>query len=557
MKYIENILEFQDIYGKNFTFLFNGKYKIHNISGIIFSLFFNIFTIIITINFFKYEFFDYYPITFKEVIPYNLSSNKLYIEENTFIFYFSFYKNEKPIDVESILNIDINDEIKQYFIIEKNCTLKYNENISSQYCIYNNKLFYLKEDIFPIKIYLNKTNIILNEFENLKIKIYYSSIYIDIYNYTYPFQKRISSIDLYLDIKIQKLLKGEIKKIGLKSDEGLIFKKNNNFKDHYIIQNKFIEINNINELNNNIFIYEISLSKLSKIIHRKYHKIQEILSIIIAILLLLSLFFIKFLSVYQNKINEYKIINSIFKFYSQKKNKEKNSIFKLYKISDKLNKFNDSSVQNINYIKNYRNNNILNSPLSSNSNKNPLIKSKTYISNEHYNFEKNYQEISGNCSIYKSDKFSNFIYILNLKKLFFFTNKSKQYKRELQIIKKELMKYIDFTKFIKNIFDIGIIKSVLSNSKICENWNQTKKYINIEKLNLLEINSKKYSSNIIKIPIVSKELKNNAIKNRGNSSLFIHLNNKRKFIFNNNLLKIYNKDLKYDMKNAYRYKEEK
>ena len=119
------------------------------------------------------------------------------------------------------------------------------------------------------------------------------------------------------------------------------------------------------------------------------------------------------------------------------------------------------------------------------------------------------------------------------------------------------MKYIDFTKFIKNIFDIGIIKSVLSNSKICENWNQTKKYINIEKLNLLEINSKKYSSNIIKIPIVSKELKNNAIKNRGNSSLFIHLNNKRKFIFNNNLLKIYNKDLKYDMKNAYRYKEEK
>ena len=54
MKYIENILEFQDIYGKNFTFLFNGKYKIHNISGIIFSLFFNIFTIIITINFFKW-----------------------------------------------------------------------------------------------------------------------------------------------------------------------------------------------------------------------------------------------------------------------------------------------------------------------------------------------------------------------------------------------------------------------------------------------------------------------------------------------------------------------
>ena len=555
MKYIKYILEFQDITGKNFTFLFNGKYTIHNISGIIFSLFFNLLTLIITINFCKYNFFDYYPITFKEVIPYDLSSNKLYIEKNTFIFYFSFYNNEKLIDLDSLLNIEIKNEIKEYFIIEKNCSFNYNENISSQYCIYNNKLFYLNEDIFPIKIFINKTNII-NGIENLKVKIYYSSIYLDIYNYTYPFKKIISSIDLHLDIKIQKILKGEIKKMGLKS-EGLIFKHNNIFKDHFTIQNKYIETNNLEEFNDNIFIYDISLSKLSKIIHRKYHSIQDSFSIIIAILLLLSLFFLKFLSVYQNKINEYKIINSIFKFYSKKKHTEKNSIFKLYKICDRLSRFNDSSIQNINYFNYYRNNNILNSPPSSNSNKYPLIKSKTYIINDYHNFENNYQEISGNNSIYKSDKFSNFIYTLNLKKLFSFTNKTKHYKKELQIIKKELMKYIDFTEFIKNIYDIGRIKNVLSNSKICQNWTQTKKYIDIDKINMLEIKSKNSFSNIIQIPIPSKEKKNNGMKNRGSSSIFIHSNNKRKYVFNNNIFKINNKDLKYDFKNDYKYKEKK
>ena len=553
MKYIKNILEFQDIYGKNFTFLFNGKYKIHNICGIILSLFFNIFTIIITINFFKYEFSDYYPLTFKEVLPYDKSSNKLYIDNNTFIFYFSFYKNEKLIDLDSILNIEINNEIKEYFVIEKNCSFNYNENISTHYCIYNNKLFYLNEDIFPIKIFLNTTNNI-NEIENLKVKIYYSSIYIDIYNYSNPFNKIISSIDLYLDIKIQKILKGEIKKIGIKNDKGVIFKNNNNFKDHFMIKNKYIETNNLEEFyNNNIFIYEISLSKLSKIIHRHYHKIQEIYPIIISILLLLSLLFVKFLSVYQNKINEYTIINSIFKFYSKKKYKAKNSIFKLYKICDRLSKFNDSSIQNINYLSNYRKNNILNSPLSNSSNKNPLIKSKTYINYENYNFENN----SGNCSIYQSDKSSNFIYILNLKKILFFTNKSKHYKKELKIIKKELMKYIDFTEFIKNIFDIGIIKTILSKSKICENWIQTKKYIDIDKINMLEINEKNSSSNIYKIPYISKGKKNSGKKNTGSNSLFIHSNYKRKFVFNNNLFKINNQDLKYDFKNIYKYKEEK
>ena len=56
MKYIQIFLEFQDIYSKNFNFLFDGKYKFHNKSGIYFSLFFNCFGIFLSIFFFKNEF---------------------------------------------------------------------------------------------------------------------------------------------------------------------------------------------------------------------------------------------------------------------------------------------------------------------------------------------------------------------------------------------------------------------------------------------------------------------------------------------------------------------
>ena len=91
MKYIQIFLEFQDIYSKNFNFLFDGKYKFHNKSGIYFSLFFNCFGIFLSIFFFKNEFFDYRPLTFKEIIPFHLSSNKLFIEKSSLLFFFSFY----------------------------------------------------------------------------------------------------------------------------------------------------------------------------------------------------------------------------------------------------------------------------------------------------------------------------------------------------------------------------------------------------------------------------------------------------------------------------------
>ena len=40
--------------------------------------------------FFKNEFFDYRPLTFKEIIPFHLSSDKLFIEKSSLLFFFLF-----------------------------------------------------------------------------------------------------------------------------------------------------------------------------------------------------------------------------------------------------------------------------------------------------------------------------------------------------------------------------------------------------------------------------------------------------------------------------------
>ena len=554
MKYIQIFLEFQDIYSKNFNFLFDGKYKFHNKSGIYFSLFFNCFGIFLSIFFFKNEFFDYRPLTFKEIIPFHLSSNKLFIEKSSLLFFFSFYLNEEIIDVESILDIEVNDNIKKYFIIEKNNSCNFNKNSFFNYCIYNDKSFYLNEDFFPIEIKIIKK--INNLTSNLKLMINYSNYYINIYNYSFPFQKITNSINVNLDFNHQKILKGEIKKIGLKNDNGIIFKKKNVFNEHIKMRNNYIETNILND--NNIFLYQISFSHLSTIIHRRYQKIQETISIIIAILIFFSLCFYVILSSYQNKINEYKITNSIFKFFSYKKHILKNSAFKLYKICDNKNKFNESTIYGFKQIKksnvNYLNNN------RGNSYKNPLIKSKSFISNDNLYLDGNIQGNVENSAIFKGDKYSVFLYKLNLNNLRFCKKKNQYFKREYTHVQKELMKNIDFKEFIKHIFDIEKIKFILVNHKICEYWNPTKKYINIDNLSLLHLKTKSNTSKIKLMPKTQISVRSVNSNNKLNNPIeLLNCNNtEKKVIFENNLLKLnQNNNLNYDLKRILDYNDVK
>ena len=122
------------------------------------------------------------------------------------------------------------------------------------------------------------------------------------------------------------------------------------------------------------------------------------------------------------------------------------------------------------------------------------------------------------------------------------------------------MKNIDFKEFIKHIFDIEKIKFILVNHKICEYWNPTKKYINIDNLSLLHLKTKSNTSKIKLIPKTQISVRSVNSNNKLNNPIeLLNCNNtEKKVIFENNLLKLnQNTNLNYDLKRILDYNDVK
>ena len=502
------LLEIQDSSKIPFHFLFNGKRNIHFTFGIILSLLMNIISFLFSITLILELLHHSKPSVnyaqFQSSMTTNMTLNtkqllftiafrdkdyKL-INDPTIASLNAFY--ERTTTFNGVINIEelqldfmncsnvyplfkefgVSDNFDNVGLINYNC-YNYTEPIiiGGKYGteFYANLAFYISKcrNSSDSNITCKSEEDIDDLLEKGWLQITYVSSYVDFNNYSHPIQYVTEDTYIMFDVKMNKKMYVFFSPLQIFSENNILF---SNEKKEISTKHDITTTDIISVLDNGI-ISSIMVCPSFTVdkYYRRYIKIQEIGASIGGLYSGLSIISFLLTAFYKLRYVEMKIINELFFFGSEHLLNDKKSLFKF--------------LPNLKFENNNKNNDDKKEMILNNR----LISLKG-INNNNVIDVKIPDKIKRNSLNFANNKFNKFFYykidlgLKNSLKMIFcvFKNEIKENYKEYIFVKKELLKYIDYSQVSKYFMDVEKIKSLLNKYNLSEKWVSEKKLIAID-----------------------------------------------------------------------------
>ena len=502
------LLEIQDSSKIPFHFLFNGKRNIHFTFGIILSLLMNIISFLFSITLILELLHHSKPSVnyaqFQSSMTTNMTLNtkqllftiafrdkdyKL-INDPTIASLNAFY--ERTTTFNGVINIEelqldfmncsnvyplfkefgVSDNFDNVGLINYNC-YNYTEPIiiGGKYGteFYANLAFYISKcrNSSDSNITCKSEEDIDDLLEKGWLQITYVSSYVDFNNYSHPIQYVTEDTYIMFDVKMNKKMYVFFSPLQIFSENNILF---SNEKKEISTKHDITTTDIISVLDNGI-ISSIMVCPSFTVdkYYRRYIKIQEIGASIGGLYSGLSIISFLLTAFYKLRYVEMKIINELFFFGSEHLLNDKKSLFKF--------------LPNLKFENNNNNNDDKKEMILNNR----LISLKG-INNNNVIDVKIPDKIKRNSLNFANNKFNKFFYykidlgLKNSLKMIFcvFKNEIKENYKEYIFVKKELLKYIDYSQVSKYFMDVEKIKSLLNKYNLSEKWVSEKKLIAID-----------------------------------------------------------------------------
>ena len=502
------LLEIQDSSKIPFHFLFNGKRNIHFTFGIILSLLMNIISFLFSITLILELLHHSKPSVnyaqFQSSMTTNMTLNtkqllftiafrdkdyKL-INDPTIASLNAFY--ERTTTFNGVINIEelqldfmncsnvyplfkefgVSDNFDNVGLINYNC-YNYTEPIiiGGKYGteFYANLAFYISKcrNSSDSNITCKSEEDIDDLLEKGWLQITYVSSYVDFNNYSHPIQYVTEDTYIMFDVKMNKKMYVFFSPLQIFSENNILFsnEKKETSTKHDITTTDIISVLDNGIISSIMVCPSFTVDKY----YRRYIKIQEIGASIGGLYSGLSIISFLLTAFYKLRYVEMKIINELFFFGSEHLLNDKKSLFKFLpnlKFENNNNNTDDKKEMILNNrlisLKGINNNNVID------------VKIPDKIKRNSLNFANN--------------KFNKFFYykidlgLKNSLKMIFcvFKNEIKENYKEYIFVKKELLKYIDYSQVSKYFMDVEKIKSLLNKYNLSEKWVSEKKLIAID-----------------------------------------------------------------------------
>ena len=482
MRYLYNILKFQDYFYLTFIHEFKGDHKQHSYISVFLSLCVNIVCITIFCVNVSHLFKRNEPLISYSKIDLFQGINITLNTENLLFSIFLRDKNHSPLNNPSLITIKgiykilyknknngiINTNEYQLDIV--NCTNYYNKyeklNINEQFKLNDIKLHYCfnyseniilggrySDDFYgSLSIYVSKcknksdSNIICEPEEKIKekiqdawIQIFYSTNSINSENFSNPIQSELSSYYLKLDYNFNKQIYTYFNSLDFLSDHNMLFDRFEKKSIFKLEQVKNDISYNYDEEDENLSTIYVCSAMTKEKVQRKYIKIQEVGASVYGIFYVQC--FIAYFILYfpQLRLMDIEIVNVLFdykpKYLSYKKKKD-DEIINRRRSNLKNAKFNPVPI--LKNIKNAKRKSISQT----------IIKTKSIK-------EFSYRRIN-TCDIIK-------IYVCG------YNNKYKKSKEEMEFLMKEKRKYTDLAESLKIYLLTEKIKDLIIQKGIADN----------------------------------------------------------------------------------------
>ena len=502
------LLEIQDSSKIPFHFLFNGKRNIHFTFGIILSLLMNIisfsFSITLILELLHHSKPSVNYAQFQSSMTTNMTLNtkqllftiafrdkdyKL-INDPTIASLNAFY--ERTTTFNGVINIEelqldfmncsnvyplfkefgVSDNFDNVGLINYNC-YNYSEPIiiGGKYGteFYANLAFYISKcrNSSDSNITCKSEEDIDDLLEKGWLQITYVSSYVDFNNYSHPIQYVTEDTYIMFDVKMNKKMYVFFSPLQIFSENNILFsnEKKETSTKHDITTTDIISVLDNGIISSIMVCPSFTVDKY----YRRYIKIQEIGASIGGLYSGLSIISFLLTAFYKLRYVEMKIINELFFFGSEHLLNDKKSLFKF--------------LPNLKFENNNNNNNDKKEMILNNR----LISLKG-INNNNVIDVKIPDKIKRNSLNFANNKFNKFFYykidlgLKNSLKMIFcvFKNEIKENYKEYIFVKKELLKYIDYSQVSKYFMDVEKIKSLLNKYNLSEKWVSEKKLIAID-----------------------------------------------------------------------------
>ena len=502
------LLEIQDSSKIPFHFLFNGKRNIHFTFGIILSLLMNIISFLFSITLILELLHHSKPSVnyaqFQSSMTTNMTLNtkqllftiafrdkdyKL-INDPTIASLNAFY--ERTTTFNGVINIEelqldfmncsnvyplfkefgVSDNFDNVGLINYNC-YNYTEPIiiGGKYGteFYANLAFYISKcrNSSDSNITCKSEEDIDDLLEKGWLQITYVSSYVDFNNYSHPIQYVTEDTYIMFDVKMNKKMYVFFSPLQIFSENNILFsnEKKETSTKHDITTTDIISVLDNGIISSIMVCPSFTVDKY----YRRYIKIQEIGASIGGLYSGLSIISFLLTAFYKLRYVEMKIINELFFFGSEHLLNDKKSLFKF--------------LPNLKFENNNNNNDDKKEMILNNR----LISLKG-INNNNVIDVKIPDKIKRNSLNFANNKFNKFFYykidlgLKNSLKMIFcvFKNEIKENYKEYIFVKKELLKYIDYSQVSKYFMDVEKIKSLLNKYNLSEKWVSEKKLIAID-----------------------------------------------------------------------------
>ena len=502
------LLEIQDSSKIPFHFLFNGKRNIHFPLGILLSLLINIISFLFSITLIlelihhskpsvNYAQFQssmttnmtlntkqlLFTIAFRDK-DYKLINDPSIASLNAFYERTTTYNGEINIeelklDFMNCSNVyplfkefGVSDNFDNVGLINYNC-YNYTEPIiiGGKYGteFYANLAFYISKcrNSSDSNITCKSEEDIDDLLEKGWLQITYVSSYVDFNNYSHPIQYVTEDTYIMFDVKMNKKMYVFFSPLQIFSENNILFsnEKKETSTKHDITTTDIISVLDNGIISSIMVCPSFTVDKY----YRRYIKIQEIGASIGGLYSGLSIISFLLTAFYKLRYVEMKIINELFFFGSEHLLNDKKSLFKF--------------LPNLKFENNNNNNDDKKEMILNNR----LISLKG-INNNNVIDVKIPDKIKRNSLNFANNKFNKFFYykidlgLKNSLKMIFcvFKNEIKENYKEYIFVKKELLKYIDYSQVSKYFMDVEKIKSLLNKYNLSEKWVSEKKLIAID-----------------------------------------------------------------------------
>ena len=504
---ILHILEVQDSSKSQFQFLFKGKRNIHFPFGMILSLLINIASLCLSVTLISELIYHSKP-TVNYAKFHSSMTRNMTLNTKELLFTIAIRDNnynlindpsigqiiatyEKTTTINGNINIEIinldfmncsnvyplfdklgvSDRFNSTGLINYNC-YNYSEPIiiGGKYGteFYGNLAFYIAKcrNGSESNIKCKSEEEIDSIIQKGWLQITYVSSYVDFNNYSYPIQYVTEDTYIMFDVTMNKKMYIYFSPLEIHSENNIIFSNKNKkiSSKHDVTTTDIISVLDNGIISSIMVCPSFTVEKY----YRRYIKIQEIGASIGGFYSGLNIFIILISSFHKKKYTEMKIINELFAFGNEQIIKENHSLFKINPV-----------VKFENIINNE--NNEFNKSIF-NTTKEVMFGKKKIIN---FNLINKFKR---NSNTFIDKKFNKMIYYkidLGFKNSFklmlcCFREGIKENYKEYNFVKKELLKYIDYTEVSKYFMDVERIKKILNEFKIADNWVSEKKLIAID-----------------------------------------------------------------------------